>query len=140
MRNSERPSKQRLIKHLILIGLLFVNPYNTSAVPPQPVNLDTEISRLAVEYKQSEALAKAIIACEGKHYKKLGNNNNYDNGVVWSTDIGPWQINDHYHEKEALKKGFDIYNEKDNLEYGFHLLSTQGTAPWKASKKCWDTL
>ena len=83
-------------------------------------------------------LARKIIKCEGQAYKTIGNNENYHNGKVWSTDIGWWQINDYYHEKNALDMGLDIHNEWDNLEYGFILLSRDGTRHWTASKKCWQ--
>jgi len=103
-----------------------------------PKTFDSEVSRLAKKYKQNEQLARNIITCEGIAYKNLGNNKNYLNGVLWSTDIGWWQINNYYHEKSANKLGLDIYNDWDNLEYGFILLSEQGVAPWSASKHCWS--
>lgn len=99
---------------------------------------DTEVHRLSVKYKVNELLARAIIACEGKHYKTKGNNKNYTKaGVHWSTDVGHWQINDYFHKKTATKLDLDIYDEWDNLEYGFILLKAQGTKPWEASKYCW---
>lgn len=98
------------------------------------------VSTLAEKYNQDKDLALAIIKCEGQAYKSIGNNKNYKNGQVWSTDIGWWQINDYYHEKSAQKLGLDIYNEIDNLEYGFVLLKEQGTQPWSASKDCWSKI
>lgn len=93
---------------------------------------------MAEEYHQDAHLALSIIKCEGMRYGSLGNNKNRDaNGNVWSTDVGPWQINDYFHERRAKSLGLNIYNEDDNLRYGFILMSEQGTAPWKASSYCW---
>lgn len=102
-----------------------------------PESLQAQVYRLAEEYHQDPALALKIIKCEGRMYN-MAVNVNYDaNGVAWSRDWGPWQINDYYHEKAALKMGLDIYDTEDNIRYGFILLSTQGTGPWKASQHCW---
>lgn len=101
-------------------------------------NLDSEISRLASLYKVDESLAREIIRCESRIYKKATNENLDKNGNIWSKDHGYWQINDYWHEETAKKLGFNIYDEWDNLEYGFILISQQGTSPWSASKGCWD--
>lgn len=111
-----------------------------TSTPPAPVpkTFNSEVTRLAAKYKQSETLARAIIACEAKQYGSGASNKNYDKeGVWWSTDWGWWQINDYWNEKPAAKRGFDIYDKWDNLEYGFIMLKEQGTAPWNASKGCW---
>jgi len=118
-----------------------VNPVMETQVPIINIvkTFDSEVTRLALKYGQSEKLARKIISCEGKLYKVRGNNINYTkSGVAWSVDVGWWQINDYYHKKTAIKRGLNIYNEWDNLEYGFWLLKTQGTPPWSASKKCWS--
>lgn len=97
---------------------------------------DGELSRLAAKYGQDENLARKIMKCESSLYKEA-NNKNYNNGKLWSTDWGWWQINDYFWEKEFQERGLDIHNEWDNLEAGFILMSEQGTRPWHASKKCW---
>lgn len=99
---------------------------------------DSEISRLALEYGIDEVLARRIISCESQIYKRAKNENLDKNGNVWSSDHGYWQINDFYHEESAKKMGLDIYNWQDNLEYGAYLMKIQGTAPWSASRYCWD--
>lgn len=109
------------------------------AATTTPTLLETQVSELAKEYGQDPVLALKIIKCEGLRYKTLGNNQNLDaNGNVWSTDIGPWQINNYFHERTALSMGLDIYDFSDNLRYGFVLLSREGTAPWSASRYCWN--
>lgn len=112
----------------------------TQQVPQEvPMTLETQVIRLAKEYKQDPILALKIIKCEGMRYGSLGNNKNLDaNGKVWSTDIGPWQINDYFHERRALEMGLNIHKDEDNLRYGFILMSEQGTRPWTASSYCWN--
>ncbi len=100
---------------------------------------DNEVHRLAIKYGQNETLARKIIQCESEIYGQKAKNQNKDsNGNVWSIDVGRWQINNYFHEKDALKLGYNIYNEWDNLEYGFIIMKSQGTNPWKASKFCWS--
>lgn len=127
----------------LTISLSIIPVFNPAPVEvyqaPIERTYQTEFSRLAKKYNQNPVLAQRIIDCEGLAYKRIGNNKNYRNGVMWSTDIGWWQINDYYHEQNALKLGLDIHNEWDNLEYGFILMSEQGTSPWNASKSCWST-
>lgn len=131
-----------LIPYVLSISLVLVPlQISTSTIPEQPIvekNFDVEIRYLAKKYNQDEQLARKIIDCEGKAYKSVGNNKNYDkNGNVWSTDVGYWQINNYYNEKYANGLGLDIYNEWDNLEFGFIMLSELGTKPWNASRYCW---
>ena len=104
-----------------------------------PESLQEKVYALAREYNQDPVLAYKIITCEGLRYKTDGNNHNVDkNGNIWSIDVGPWQINNYYHEVAAHKLGLDIYDLDENLRYGFILLSTQGTKPWLASRYCWN--
>lgn len=80
-----------------------------------------------------------IIQCEGARYQFSGNNKNLDkDGKVWSTDVGPWQINDYFHEARAQSMGLNIYNTEDNLRYGFILMEENGTRDWLASRYCWN--
>lgn len=114
----------------------------TIATSTPEKTFDSEIARLAKKYKQSEKLARAIIKCESLQYGLEAKHPNLDKrGNVWSTDFGWWQINDFYHKKEALARGYDFINDEwDNLEYGFILLSEQGRKPWIASLGCTDML
>lgn len=98
--------------------------------------IDSEITRLSVEYKVDEKLVRAIIKCESSMYGSAINHNKID-GVVWSSDWGLMQINDYYHKDTMLKLGLDIKDEYDSLEYGIMLLANEGTKHWKASESCW---
>lgn len=113
-------------------------------------SFDSLISRLAKKYGQSEALARKIVQCESKgNLQAVGNNYHWEtrydeNGepykvkVLWSSDHGPWQINDYWNAATAKKRGYNIYNWRENLEFGFIMLKEQGTSPWLASKYCWN--
>lgn len=101
-------------------------------------DLQTQVYTLASEYGQDPVLALKIIRCEGKLYGEKDNQNLDKDGNVWSTDVGPWQINNYYHQKRMASMGLDIYNKEDNLRYGFMLMKEVGTSPWKASAYCWN--
>lgn len=115
---------------------LLVSP-SPSDLSQEQIELIHKVAVLADEYHQDPALALRIIKCEGGlRYDAVGKN--YINGEVWSRDKGPWQINDYYHYKTALSRGFDIHEPNQNLEYGMMMLKEEGTAPWKASQNCWS--
>ena len=120
----------------------------TSTQPLTPIlrTPDTHITAMAKKYGQSEWLAREIMRCEGVAYaiahdippSEARHYNYTDDGVLWSVDVGRWQINDHYHVAAAAALGLNIYDDYDNIEYGFYLLQKEGTQPWLASQYCWD--
>lgn len=112
---------------------------HATTTPAVSKTFDSEVTRLAAKYKQSEILARTIIHCESRQYGSSGEHKNYTKaGEHWSTDWGWWQINDYYNEAPAARRGFDIYDKWENLEWGFIMLKEQGTSPWNASKGCWN--
>lgn len=131
-----------MVLALVTIGLILLLPVQAQTVsretPPEPpVTFDGLVDKLAVKYGQNVALAKAVIKCESSsdHSRK---GFNYNDGKLWSTDVGYWQLNDYYHQEAAKKLGFDIYDWKGNLEYGFLLMKNEGLKPWEASRHCWS--
>ena len=87
-------------------------------------------------------LAKHIMQCESSHYGGAVNHNRREDGTIWSTDVGHWQVNDYYHEEAAANMGLDIHDTLENITYGFHLL-TDGNDPsyyWGASEYCWGVI
>jgi hypothetical protein len=105
----------------------------------EPKTLDSEIDRLAIKYGVSSSTAREIIKCESSMYSEAVNHNRLSDGTIWSSDRFHFQINDYYHEATMKRLGLDYYNQWDSLEYGFILLKEQGTKPWKASQKCWQS-
>ena len=124
---------------LLLACLLPLN-FNfaiAEAKVPMARTIGDEISRLSVKYKIDATTVRAIVKCESQMYGDAINHNIDKLGKIWSTDWGPLQINDYFHEKDMAKIGLDIHNQWDSLEYGFILISRQGFKPWSASAKCW---
>lgn len=99
-------------------------------------DIDNDIDVLAPSYGLSASLMKKISQCEdqGDPYSTHANKHG---DVVWSTDIGPLQINDYYHEAEMKKLGLNINKPIDNLKFGLSIMETEGTVPWKWSEPCW---
>jgi len=60
--------------------------------------------------------------------------------VLWSKDIGRFQINDYYHEQTAKNLGFDIYTVEGNTQYALLLYNSNGTRDWNPSKPCWSDI
>lgn len=106
----------------------------------QPKTIDSEIDRLSIKYSVASSTARAIIKCESSMYGEAINRNRLPDGTIWSSDYGPFQVNDYYHKDIMKELGLDIYNQWDSLEYGFMLLSRTGVEPWKASRGCWSKL
>lgn len=124
----------------------YLVPISTSSIdlpinlPVNERSLDSEIIRLSKQYAVNEKTVRKIIQCESRMYPKAVNENKDKNGITWSKDWGPMQINDYYHNTEMSKLNLDIHDEYDSLEYGIKLLATQGTKPWTASEKCWSKI
>ena len=130
------------------------------------VTLDEHVVAMAKKYGIDEHIGREIIRCEGQVYGNVNNKNYQythtciDTGKVkivyqdkkipvgfctgevstatrhWSTDIGPWQLNDHWQEETAKSMGLDIYDDKENIEYGFWLYAKDGVKRWSASQHC----
>ena len=81
----------------------------------------------------------AIARCEsrGQEYGAGGRvlRNKFNRAVV-----GVFQINERVHGALARRLGMDIYTVQGNWAYARYLLHTEGTAPWLASKECWQRL
>lgn len=95
--------------------------------------LAEKIENYANLFDVNPLLSKEIIRCESG-FDPYATGTQAHIGI----DVGYWQINSYYHTEEALNRGFDIYEPEDNLRYGFLLLKEFGTAPWSASRSCWE--
>jgi hypothetical protein len=126
---------------LLIASLLFIISHPVSLIAQEidiPIKtIDSEINRLSIKYSVDKKLAMSIINCESQFKGNAVNHNKLDDGTIWSTDKGLWQINDYFHKETMSKLGLDINNQFDSLEYGFILFKSQGVSPWSASSKCW---
>jgi hypothetical protein len=104
-----------------------------------PKTLDSEIDRLSLKYEISSAIVRAVSKCESSMYGSAINHNRLPDGTIWSSDFGPLQVNDYYHEAVMTSLGLDIHNQYDSLEYGIMMMKEQGLSPWSASRKCWQS-
>ena len=82
------------------------------------------------------AILEKIAKCEsrGQHYDAngevvIGKNPN---------DIGKYQINQIVWGETAEKLQYDIFTEDGNEQMALQLYRAEGTAPWSASKWCWN--
>lgn len=82
-------------------------------------------------------ILKRIAFCEssGQQYEADGT---VRVGKVDKEDRGLWQINSRYHGAEAKALGYDIETPQGNEDMARYLLAHEGTAPWSASRKCWQ--
>ncbi len=131
---SDLLNKSRLLKHLIWL-LLFFPIFSFAIGEP---TIAQEVNRWADAEKQDATLMMSIALCEGRTH--LLPNGKVVKGKVNSKDIGLFQINEKYHLKKSKELGYDIYSLSGNIRYAIHLLKTEGTKPWSASKKCWSKI
>ncbi len=104
----------------------------------EPRTLESEIKKLSEKYQADANLVTRIIQCESKSNPNARGYNRTKEGIVWSTDYGPLQINNFYHQKKMQEMGLNIEAWGDSLEYGIALLAKEGTRHWKASQYCWN--
>jgi len=98
-----------------------------------PVTLQNYVQEY---FRETPILAK-VAKCESRN-RQFGLDGQVLRGEVNSADVGLMQINEHYHDDEAVKMGLDLKTVDGNLAYAKHLYEEEGTAPWNASKKCWN--
>lgn len=121
---------------IAVLAAILLAPCGASA---DTMRLQERIRSYAAEYGVDAVTADAIIYCESTYRPAAIHENRVGTTTrVWSRDWGYWQLNDHYQKTDALKAGFDITDPDQNLEYGFIILSEKGTAPWSASRPCWQ--
>jgi len=102
------------------------------------VGVDGMMQIYAAKYNVSLSVAKRIVACESHNDPQAIRLNKTKAGVVWSEDIGLFQINSFYWQSYFKDKmGLDITKPDDNLKAGFWILANYGTSPWLWSKPCW---
>ena len=135
-----------VMKKLILL-ITFMIPFPTSALEIhgrlagsilpsglRSITAQERVPILSFIYGVDERTVRAIIHCESRWQPRALNVNKNR-----SRDHSYWQINSRWTE-EMSRTGFDITNPDQNFEAGIWMLSRFGTAPWRASEKCWGPL
>lgn len=101
----------------------------------RPETVTEEIERVALENGVKPRIALKVASCEsGLRQFKDGE---VLRGEVNHSDVGLFQINEHYHLADAQKLGIDIYTVSGNIEFAMRLMAKQGTTPWLPSSPCW---
>lgn len=126
--------------------------YIASTSTIKTVSTSTKVKNTSNKLPEMPQVLLDISWCESRDdQKKVGYNYRYkiitnadgsttSKKVLWSKDIGRWQINEYYHAKEAAKLGYDIYTEQGNALYAIVLYNSNGTRDWNASKPCWSDI
>lgn len=89
------------------------------------------------EYFSDIPVMIEIARCESEfhQYGKSGQPLHGGTGTM----IGLFQISEILHRDAADNYGWDIDTPDGNMSYARHLYEQNGTAPWLASKHCWNT-
>lgn len=113
---------------LFLTGLFVQVPVAGSKYP-------TEVEKVEVRpIVHSQLLEIARCESENNHFDKDGS---VLRGKINNQDVGRFQINLEYHEKDAVKLGYDLFTEEGNTNYAVWLYEKEGSKPWNWSKHCW---
>ncbi len=99
----------------------------------QPFTLEEYVR----EYFHDEPVLAEIAKCESR-FRHTDQRGKVLRGEASAEDLGVMQINEFYHEERALKLGFNLHTLDGNLAYARWLYGREGTAPWFASKNCWQ--
>ncbi len=103
----------------------------------KPIDATTIEHRVRAYFEDLPVMVE-IARCES-HFSQLDPiTGEVMRGRVDPADTGVMQINTRYHAKTAEKLGLDLNDLSGNLHYARYLYETQGTAPWNASRACWQ--
>jgi len=117
-----------LIPHIVGSSVQYIGEQ-----PMRPLTIDQLITHYSDKYNVDESLARNIIFCESGFDPNALNTN-----AVVGEDVGLFQLNSYYWQKQMALNGWNIYIVEENIEAGMWLLSTEGSQPWLWSKKCWS--
>ena len=113
--------------------------FDTLGVPPLSLNGENDLSienAIIAEFGAGSVMVD-VARCES-NFTQFNPDGSVLHGVVNPSDTGIFEINQKYHLNDSIKMGLDINTIDGNIKYARYLYDTQGTAPWKASSKCWD--
>ena len=117
-----------ILSSLIGLNVKLYNKFNTPKIEEQE-----QINQVVIP----EELQK-IAQCESgnTHYEKDGVT--VLRGKLNNLDVGKYQINLYFHQKQAEEMRIDLFSEKGNEEYALWLYEKEGSIPWNWSKSCWS--
>ena len=98
--------------------------------------LKQEVERQGLTNRDYLILEKIAQAESG--FKHFDNNNNVLRGKINNLDMGLFQINLRYHQKQAENMNLNLELISDNIKYAVWLYSKENTKPWNWSKKDWN--
>lgn len=101
---------------------------------PELITKSAEDAGLGV---YDQILLKKIAFCESES-QQFGKDGRLYRGWIDPDDIGVFQVNRRYHEDRMVELGYSIYKTQDNIDYAILLYKDQGSAPWNASRPCWN--
>lgn len=122
---------------ILLVGLFLFAP---SASSKAQSNTASTTAKATISDKDLPQVLLDIRWCESRDDQSKKGKNYDKKGVLWSEDIGVFQINDYWHEASAKKLGYDIYTQEGNTAYALVLYNANGTKDWDASKPCWSDI
>ena len=125
---------QNLFTALLSLSVVLAAAPNIYTVDNQYTNVQTIPH---IEEKDLPKVLLKISSCESSN-RQFDEQGNVLRGKVNPRDIGRFQINLDYHAKNAKTMDVDLMTENGNRDYAYWLYKTQGTKPWRLSKKCWD--
>ena len=110
-----------------------INNNNTGPQIETAVTLEQYVQNY---FAETPVLAK-ISKCES-NYRQFDDQGNILRGEITTDDVGLMQINEFFHAKIAKDMNLDLHTIDGNLAYAKYLYEKKGTAPRKASEKCWN--
>jgi len=112
-------------------------PAVSPSLPHEFIHVATAEAPTAVSTFDGYPVLKKICTCESglRQYDKDGN---VLRGTRNKSDIGICQINELYHSEKPKELGLNIHTMEGNVAFAKYLYETEGTAPWGASKSCWN--
>lgn len=136
---------------MVLVSSVATTQATTTSTSSAPVSTSTPkvVSATKVEsamkqtteeivrdYFKTTPIMVEVARCESR-FTQFDKDGSIHRGVINDADVGVMQINEFYHLEKSKQLGMDIHTLEGNLDYAKYLYEKQGTAPWKASSKCW---
>ena len=113
------------------IHISFDNARSPAESPRDPALLEAPKSPPLPE------ILERIVWFESRN-RQFDDDGNPLRGTLNSYDLGKFQINMQFWEKEADKLGYDLSTEEGNEAMAVEIYRRQGTKPWNGSRACWQ--